>query len=380
MAIPASRRRPLVGGLLIIALLGAGVGVHWFFSRKPSLPGRDSPIYREYVEAFQIGVAALEGSALTDSDLAYSKLTEAIRTIPGEPAGWANRGLWFYRNNRLKEAGDDLRHAEELAPDDPDIQKLLGALDAKSGKYDAALTRFRRARSKKPNDLETLHALESLWDRVDDPRADRQRLSLLNEALAIQPNNLVLLSRKGHVAAGLKDWESLRQVVERYQRLAPAWSGALAQTARAYLEKLNKQAASPLPGDVFETLVRLDTLLTAENCYHRNVRDAGRELDIAAEPIRQFLRLPPMRSSPSPPDTGLEFVTASALKRRLVGEAVKQARWDVTLPVWLKQEDEASCLCRKRHRSAQGDGRRPGSALPRRAERDSANGARHPRG
>ncbi len=205
----------------------------------------------------------------------YSKLTYCIRTIPGEPAGWANRGLWYLRDNRLKEAGDDLRHAEELAPDDADIQKLLGALDEKSGKFAAALARFRKVHAKNPNDLETLHALVLVREREGGKEADAEVLAFLNEALAIQPNNVVLLYRKGVFAARLEDREALREVVARYNRQAPDWSGPTAQTARELLQQLNKEAAGRLPGDVPITLNQLDNVLKPEHFYNRDARDAG---------------------------------------------------------------------------------------------------------
>ncbi len=140
MPIPADQRRSILIGLMVLVLLSAGLGAYWIFIRKPALPGPGSPAYLEYVEAFQLGVAAIDIELPADvtneedegiRDLCYTKLSESIKRIPGEPAAWANRGRWLLRKNRFEEAAPDLREAERLAPDNPDIQKLLGLLDAK---------------------------------------------------------------------------------------------------------------------------------------------------------------------------------------------------------------------------------------------------------
>src|SRR4051812_17075794 len=107
-----SRRRLLLL-TLVLALTAAGVGgfVLWQRSR---LPGPGSPLYEAYVEAFEVGTAALD---VGKNDTAEEYLTRAVETIPPEPAGWANRGLLSLRTDRLNDAARDLGRAHELAPD-----------------------------------------------------------------------------------------------------------------------------------------------------------------------------------------------------------------------------------------------------------------------
>src|SRR3954454_11516837 len=102
--------------VLLVVVAGAGGGAYllWWNKRPPELPGPGSPVYQEYVEAFQIGVASLDAA---NYDLALDRLTKAIEKIPEEPAGWANRGLVHLRENRLKETAADLKRAHELAPE-----------------------------------------------------------------------------------------------------------------------------------------------------------------------------------------------------------------------------------------------------------------------
>src|SRR5438132_116039 len=91
-------RRRLAGLLLLLFVLaGLGVGAYLLFPRRPTLPAPGTPAYEQYVEAFQVGVAALD----TDqTERAATRLTEAIDAIPQEPAAWADRGLLYLRDNR----------------------------------------------------------------------------------------------------------------------------------------------------------------------------------------------------------------------------------------------------------------------------------------
>src|SRR6266851_2171953 len=86
--------------ILVVVLAAAGVGGYFMWQRYTRLPPRGSPQYVKYVAAFQVGVAALDLGAADDHmdqakaqdkelvNLAQGKLTEAINTIPEEPAAW----------------------------------------------------------------------------------------------------------------------------------------------------------------------------------------------------------------------------------------------------------------------------------------------------
>src|SRR5262249_6184161 len=143
---------------------GAGVGARllWWNKRQPELPGPDNPVYQEYAEDFQIGVASLDAA---NYDLALERLTKAIEKIPEEPAGWANRGLVHLRENRLKEAATDLKRAQELAPDSAEIENLLGWLAEKRGRFAEAADHFRKALEAAPQDVAMRYALATSLSR-----------------------------------------------------------------------------------------------------------------------------------------------------------------------------------------------------------------------
>ncbi len=315
----------------------------WF---RPALPGPGSPRYQKYVEDFEVGTAALdlgspgqkpgESANAAAPDLAYAKLTEAVETVPEEPAAWANRGLWNLRKNQPDAAEKDLRRAEQLAPDSPDIQTLLGLLAKQRGNYQDAVARLRRALAKKPKDLATLYALAEALEQEGAAESDKERLQLFDAALDVQPYNLRLLREKAKVSARLGDRASLAQAIKAYRRLAPDWSGAEAANARTELETLDKEAQGPLPGDAPLTLNGLDNLLQPEHGYIRDTLAVDREAKNMGESVRQFLRLAPMHATPSPPDLGLTFGPAET-PGKLTG-AVAASHEDVMLPVWLTQD------------------------------------------
>ena len=330
--------------VVLVVVVGAGAYFLWF---APGLPEPGSPRYQKYVEAFQVGVAVLdvggpephEGAIAVDPttpDLALQKLNEAVDTVPDEPAGWADRGLWYLRRHLTDLAAKDLRCAEQLAPDHPGIQNLLGLLAQAQGKYREAVGHFRKALEKNPRDLITLYTLtEALQQEV--PQAnDQERLKLFDEGLKVEPYNLRLLREKATVAAQLSDQGALAEAVAAYERIAPNWSGKkTAEEARDQLKMLETQAGGSLPGDVPNTVQVLDNLLQPEHNYVRDAMAVDRTDLRLGEPVEQFLRLKPMRATASPPDLGLTFDPASPPGD--VTEAVARLAWDVTLPVWLTQ-------------------------------------------
>src|SRR5689334_20760180 len=113
---PRGRSLLLVG--LLLALVGGGVAAYflWWRQGDPPLPKRGEPLYKEYVRVFYVGVSALDAGEAR-KEQAEEKFSQAIKLVPGEPAGWANRALVYLRDHKPKLAAPDLKRAKELAPE-----------------------------------------------------------------------------------------------------------------------------------------------------------------------------------------------------------------------------------------------------------------------
>src|SRR5689334_10454746 len=122
---PLSRNRRVLLLGLVAALGAAGVTAYFLWLRPAPLPGPGSPLYEDYLRAFQVGTAALDAGR---EEIARPRLDRAVELVPGEPAGWANRGLLRLRKNELEPAAQDLGRAQRLAPDSGEIEALLGLL------------------------------------------------------------------------------------------------------------------------------------------------------------------------------------------------------------------------------------------------------------
>src|ERR1700719_3994881 len=100
--------------------------------RGPILPDPTSSEYIKVVNAFNVGMAALQ---VGDDDRADQSFAAVPRIAPREPAGWANWGVLALRQRNFDLAKQRLEHARDLAPQDGHIYNLLGMLDNEQGRF-----------------------------------------------------------------------------------------------------------------------------------------------------------------------------------------------------------------------------------------------------
>lgn len=315
---PPPRRRRLIAAVALVLLAGVGVGgyVWWKTTRLPA-PG--SEVYEQYVEAFEIGVAALDVGV---GDVAVQKLTRAIELIGREPAAWADRGLFYLRTRQFPKAAADLARAEQLAPDAPDIQALLGLLDEQQGKFPEAVARLRRVAEKNPKDVEALFALARLTDRERDAGADAEYQRLMEQILAARPDNRLVLVERLQVAVRRSDRAAVDDTLARFRRLGANWS----EQTKAQFAEVEKELAGPL-GREADALFGFRNLLMAEPGYTRDATEVNPLGGEAGRPLRTFLRLTPARPAPAAPDDALTFAPDAL--------STPPGKWDVVRPVWL---------------------------------------------
>jgi tetratricopeptide (TPR) repeat protein len=315
-------------GVGLLLLIGAGVGGFLWWNQE-QLPQPGSERYEEYVVAFEKGTAALDTGV---PEIAEANLTRAIDLVLQEPAGWANRGLLYIRTQRIPQAERDVGEAHRLAPDDPTIEKLLGLIAQGQGKYGAAAEHFRRAAELDPDDVEALFRLAEAVkaDRPADSDAEYQQL--MERILALRPDNVRVLLERLRVALRRGDRAAVDDTLARFRKLAPDFEDRPNPDNRTLtqLDTLQKKLAADLDPQAIELDI-FTNVLKGEPLYRRSQAEIDPENQFAGTPLRNFLRLAPVRNTPSPPDTGVTF-TAEPLADAPPG------RWDHAEPVWMTGE------------------------------------------
>jgi Tfp pilus assembly protein PilF len=318
MPLSARSRRILWTTLGLALIVGGAAVLVWLVS----LPRPGSALYEEYAEAFQLGVAALD---VDKADTAEPNLSKAINLIPTEPAGWANRGLLYLRNNQLDKAAHDLAKAHELAPGNVNLDILTALLAQKRGQTTQAIALLRGALEREPGDVVARYRLAQMIAQEGGPDGDAEYQKLMEQILNIQPNNLAVLLQRARTAVRRKDADAVRDTLERLRTLSADW----AQEPRKEFEQLEKQAPGPLHANMPFLLSRFENCLIREPSYvlARNRTDP-RDAQMGTS-LQNFLRLQPLRAAPSPPDRALTFTSAPMTPGK---------HWDVTLPVWLNAD------------------------------------------
>ncbi len=317
-----SRTRWALVAVALIILVGAAAAAYFRWLR-PGLPEPGTPLYGEYLRAFQVGVAALD----TDrKDLARQRLDRAIELVPAEPAAWADRGLVYLRDNDLGKAAGDLKRASSLAPESGEIEALLGHLAERQGKQTEAVGHFRQAVARDPRDVMSLYALAEAVTREAAAGSEAEYQRLMEKILEVQPNNLHVLMQRARVAYESHDQAAFRDTLARLDRLSAAWRKAGSRQQLADVHKaLEAKAGVPT------ALARLDNVLKAEVGYARDAATLKSSAGLVGTPVQHFLRLARPRPTPAPPDHELRFTDASWLAFR--AEEASPA-WDVLRLGW----------------------------------------------
>jgi len=338
------RRRLAVIVLFLVILTGGAVVLLLMKERPPAvisadkatdsapLPEPGSALYEKYAQIFLLAVAALDEE---QDRLAGDKLSEAIELVPGEPAARANRGLLRLRHNKFSEAAADLDRAKKLAPDSAEIEMLLGRLAEKQSDFPKAARHFRKALEHEPKNVMILYALANSLS-VQGPENDPEYQRHLGTILEAQPYNLAVLTDYIGVAARLGDRAAFGQALERLRRISSPWSGE----TLALLKRAESLASGPLPAEAPVHLIQLQNVLRGQPGFGRSRRGVAPHEALLGESVEHFLRLAPLRPSPSPADMELAFAVEPLTKVPAAGGT----RWNTILPVWLTRSPEPSIL------------------------------------
>src|SRR5262245_27636055 len=328
----SSNRGRVVLVALLLFLAASGVAGYFLWQRfhgKP--PDANSAEYKEYVRAFQVAVTALH--ITEQSGLARQKLDAAIKLIPGEPAAWANRGLLNLRQNDLTNAAADLQRAKSLAPESEEIESLLGFLAEREGDLTKAVAHMRASIAKNTGDVRALEKLADMVSKENQPDSEREYLRLQERILELMPNSLPVLVKRAAAAFRSKDMATFDDSLARLDRLAPHWS----QLPQETLKKL--QAAAKERSLDASAIIMLDNVLKGEHGYSRDAVAINGQAGMVGSPVRRFLRLPQVRTTPAPADRDLAFTVGPWSADKAVPD-LNKSKWDVIRLAWQLSEQQ----------------------------------------
>ena len=158
--------RRFIAGLLVGSVLFAA-------GCQSGLPKPESAQYTQFVQAFYVGLGAME---VGNDVRAESELSQATQLAPGEPAGWADWGILALRQRNFEPAKQRLDRAHSLAPRNSQIDADLGVLESTRGNSAEAIANLRRAVDLDPRNLRALYLLAVEVERQGGPR-QRGRIS-----------------------------------------------------------------------------------------------------------------------------------------------------------------------------------------------------------
>jgi tetratricopeptide (TPR) repeat protein len=267
---------------------------------KNALPKPGSQRYNQFVSAFYTGLAALQ---VGDDVRADNSLADAARLVPGEPAAWANWGVLALRQRSYDAAADRLNRAHGLAPDNEPIDYLLGLLESERGNSAAAIIALQQAVQANPQDLRALYELASEVERQADAGSDQRFQQLMEQILAIAPNNLAAQLDLARIAAKRGDVQTLKASVARISNQSNGWSPEITQQ----LDQLQAATNSDQPRSAATKSIFLHNVLMRLPGFRDDLSALKPPSGEGAQPVTHLLRVASLPSRPAPPDRAITF-------------------------------------------------------------------------
>jgi tetratricopeptide (TPR) repeat protein len=267
---------------------------------KNALPKQGSQKYMQFVSAFYTGLAALQ---VGDDVRADSSLAEAARLAPGEPAVWTDWGVLALRQRSYDAAAERLNRAHALVPENEQVDYLLGLLESERGNSAAAIANLQQAVQANPRDLRALYELASEIERQADAGSDQHFQQLMEQILAVEPNNLAAQLDLTRIAAKRGDVQTLKMSVARISDQSKGWSPEITQQ----LTQLQVAANGPQPRSAATKSVFLRNVLMRLPDFRENLSELKPQPGEGAQPITHLLRVANLPSRPAPADRAISF-------------------------------------------------------------------------
>ena len=281
---------------------------------SPSLPGPGSEAYSRYASSFYQGLAGLQ---IGDDVQAETSLSKASTIIPEEPAAWTDWGILALRQRTYDQAAERLSRAHVLAPQNDQIEYLLGLLESERGNSTAAIQHLQRAVQLNGTNLRGLYALASEVERQGDPGSEQRFEDYLQQSLSISPGNIAALLELCRVAAKRGDVPVLRQAVTKIALHSKDWPAE----AKQQLQALQQSADGEAPGSAATRSIFLRNVLMRLPAFRADLSELKPDPGEGAQPLTHFLLLPNLSARPSPADRGMTF------SRQPITPSGGNARW-----------------------------------------------------
>lgn len=265
-----------------------------------TLPGRGTSEYNELVRTFYIGLAALQVGHDVQAD---SKLAQFTQLAPGEPAGWANWGLLALRQRNFDAASERIERARTLAPDNDDVQYLLGLLESSRGKTPEAIAALRKAVELDQNNLFAVYKLAEELERHGEEQGTAEVQSLIQKIVAAQPDNVAALVELSRIAAKRGDAETVKSAVAKINERSSGWPNEVK-------EQVTALEAAVRSGDLRAATTRttfLRNVLVRVPVYRTGLAAIKPPPGEEAVPFTHFLVLESPVFTTAAPDTSITF-------------------------------------------------------------------------
>ncbi|MGB9030431.1 MAG: FG-GAP-like repeat-containing protein [Acidobacteriaceae bacterium] len=279
------------------ALLATSLGM--LSSCRSGLPKMQSPEYAQVVQAFYVGLAAME---VGNDVRAESSFAQATQLAPGEPAAWADWGILALRQRNFEQAKQRLDRAHTLLSHNGQIDADLGALESARGNSAAAIADFREAVHLDAHNVRALYELALEVERQGGPDSEAQFQQLIQQILEAHPDNLPTLLELSRIAAKRGDVATLRSAVDRIAAQSADWPPA----ARQRLSAL-QNAVAAAPGTAALQSIFLRNVLMQDLSFRQSLAVIRAQPGEEAQPFQNFLRLPSPSSLPAPADLAMRF-------------------------------------------------------------------------
>ena len=239
-------------------------------------------MYREFCTAFYTGLAGLQSG---EDVHAKDDLTRASQLAPGEPAAWANLGVFQLRRQEFDAALKSAETARGLAPGNSRIEALLGQIESKRGDVPECLGHFKKAISLDNKNMKAMYALALETERQgNDAEAERT----LDQVLSLHPNNTGVLLEVARLSAKLADGERLKRTVDALRSQSDNWPDA----AKKQLETVQQTAGATNVSAAAVQVQFLRNVLLRAPAYQRSMDEVRTPTTVVFEPFLRFLRLP----------------------------------------------------------------------------------------